>query len=236
MNRSESHPPRQERSRLTEQALIDAALRLFQARGMDAVTTADIALAAGVAPATINRRFGDRAGLERHAFRVFIDRALLLVGSVDAGAGAPSLVALLARIAAAVLGFAHANQRLLRSAHARALLDADYADGLRELRRSVLALLRAELAAHGDEIGHPRPALAIDFALQQAMAMLSARTEAAHLDTGGLDDATFNRELMRSLLAYLQVECSDRQIDRALRLHGLQPGQGATRRRGEGRA
>ncbi len=218
-------PPSQERSRLTEQALIDAALRLFRARGMDAVTTTDIALAAGVSPATVNRRFGDRAGLERQAFQSFIDRALTLVRSFEAATKAPGLVDLLAQISAVVLGFSLANQGFLQSAYARALVDDDYAVGLRELRSSVFALLRSHLVGHADEMAHPEPVLAVDFVLQQAMAMLSARIDAARLEVGGLDDGIFYRELMRSLLGYLQVECSLRQIDQALAAWGL---QGAT--------
>ena len=43
--------------------LLDAARRLIAERGADAVTTDDIAAAAGVGKGTLFRRFGSRAGL-----------------------------------------------------------------------------------------------------------------------------------------------------------------------------
>ena len=43
--------------------LLDAARRLFDARGVRAVSTADVAREAGVAKGTVFHHFGDRAGL-----------------------------------------------------------------------------------------------------------------------------------------------------------------------------
>lgn len=216
---------RQDRSRQTEQALLDAALCLFQERGVHAVTVGEIAQRAGVAPATINRRFGDRDGLHREAFRTFIERALAMLEAVDVSGtakGKPrSLVALMAQIAAVVQGFSKGNQALLQSAYARAMVDEGYAAGLRELRSRTLALLRRQLLGHTAEIGHPDPALAVDFVLHQALAMLSARNDASMLEVGALDDRVFHRELMRSLLGYLQVPVTARRIDAALAAVGL---------------
>ncbi len=78
--------------------LIDAARRLIAERGADAVTTDDIATAAGVGKGTLFRRFGSRAGLmivlldedekvEQHAF---------MFGPPPLGPGAPPLDRLLA--------------------------------------------------------------------------------------------------------------------------------------------
>ncbi|PZF86473.1 TetR/AcrR family transcriptional regulator [Jiangella anatolica] len=44
-------------------AVLDAAARLFAARGVDAVTMDAVAAAAGVGKGTVFRRFGDKAGL-----------------------------------------------------------------------------------------------------------------------------------------------------------------------------
>lgn len=220
------HPtPQQHRSRLTEQALIDAALTLFRERGVHSVTVGEIAQRAGVAPATINRRFGDKEGLHREAFRVFLDRSLEMLATVeiaaDAIAGPRSLITLLAQVAAVVQGFSRENEPLLRSAYARALVDEGYASGLRELRGRVFALLRRQLLQHADEIRHPAPTLAVEFVLHQALAMLSARNDAGVLEVGALDDRDFHRELMRSLLGYLEVPSTAEQIDDALGGVGL---------------
>lgn len=215
--------PKQDRSRRTEQALLDAALSLFLARGVEAVTVSDIATAAGVAPATIYRRFGDKEGLLKEAFARFTDHALRILALAPAPRPGRSLVPLAADVAALVVRFAQGNRRLLRSSYAKALADDFYAARLLELRRRTFALLKQYFLGQAGEIGHPDPELAIDFALRQAVAMLSARLEAGQLevDEGAISDAAFVRELLRSILSYLQVPYTAQAIDRALAARGL---------------
>lgn len=215
--------PKQDRSRRTEQALLDAALSLFLARGVEAVTVSDIATAAGVAPATIYRRFGDKEGLLKEAFARFTDHALRMLALAPAPRPGRGLVPLAADVAALVVRFAQGNRRLLQSSYAKALADDFYAARLVELRRRTFALLKPYFLGHAGEIGHPDPELAIDFALRQAVAMLSARLEAGQLevDEGAISDAAFVRELLRSILSYLQVPYTAQAIDRALAARGL---------------
>jgi AcrR family transcriptional regulator len=52
--------------------MLDAAQRLFVANGYAATTVADIAKAAGVAPATVNAAFGGKAGVLKHLVDVAI--------------------------------------------------------------------------------------------------------------------------------------------------------------------
>ena len=78
--------------------LLDAARRLIAERGADAVTTDDIAAAAGVGKGTLFRRFGSRAGL----MIVLLDedekaeQQAFLFGPPPLGPGAPPLERLLA--------------------------------------------------------------------------------------------------------------------------------------------
>jgi AcrR family transcriptional regulator len=78
--------------------LIDAARRLIAERGADAVTTDDIAVAAGVGKGTLFRRFGSRAGL----MIVLLDedekaeQQAFMFGPPPLGPGAPPLDRLLA--------------------------------------------------------------------------------------------------------------------------------------------
>jgi AcrR family transcriptional regulator len=78
--------------------LIDAARRLIAERGADAVTTDDIAAAAGVGKGTLFRRFGSRAGL----MIVLLDedekaeQQAFMFGPPPLGPGAPPLERLLA--------------------------------------------------------------------------------------------------------------------------------------------
>lgn len=215
---------RQDRSRRTEKILLDAALRLFHERGFDAITVADIATEAGVAPASIYRRFGDKDGLLREAYRQFIGDALRMLESVPARtASQATYVMRMADVTSLVIRFSRANQHLLQSSYARALTDDYYAQALVELRAGVLAALKKHFMERASEIHHPQPELAMDFVLRQAVAMLSARLEAGHLEVrdGAIDEPVFLRELMRSVLGYLQIDFTIEEIDSALRRHGL---------------
>ncbi|GAB3378268.1 TetR/AcrR family transcriptional regulator [Lysobacter fragariae] len=214
--------PRQDRSRRTEQALLDAALELFRERGVDAVTVSDIAAAAGVAPATIYRRFGDKDGLLKEAFASFTGMAMQVLDMVPLRAEQDA-VELLADITTVVMHFSHGNQRLLQSSYAKALVDEFYEAQMIALRRHTIATLKRHFQSKAGEIAHPHADIAIDFALRQAVAMLSARLVTGKLETGSdeMSDAVFLRELMRSLLGYLQIPYTTDAIDRALSGRGL---------------
>jgi AcrR family transcriptional regulator len=213
---------RQDRSRRTEQALLDAALELFRERGVDAVTVADIAAAAGVAPATIYRRFGDKDGLLKEAFASFTGMAMHVLEMVPLRVDQDA-VELLADITTTVMHFSQGNQRLLQSSYAKALVDEFYEAQMVALRRHTIATLKRHFQSKAGEIAHPQPDIAIDFVLRQAVAMLSARLVTGKLEAGSdeMSDAMFLRELMRSLLGYLQVPHTSDAIDRALSARGL---------------
>lgn len=98
----ESGPPEQSRERgdaaRNRVLILDAARRLVGERGADAVTTDDIAAAAGVGKGTLFRRFGSRAEL----MLVLLDedekahQQAFLFGPPPLGPGAPPLQRLLA--------------------------------------------------------------------------------------------------------------------------------------------
>ena len=127
--------------------LLDAARRLVAERGPDAVTTDDIAAAAGVGKGTLFRRFGSRAGL----ILVLLDEGekaeqeALIFGPPPLGPGAPPLERLLA-YGRHRLAFVQAHHALLSDAgrdpqmrfiapvmfhhrHIRVLLEAAQAEG-----------------------------------------------------------------------------------------------------------
>lgn len=63
-----SPPARQQRSRDTEERLLNAALSLLEEGGLDAAVIPRIAQLAQVAPASVYRRFADKSALLRAAF------------------------------------------------------------------------------------------------------------------------------------------------------------------------
>jgi len=97
--------------------LLDAARRLIAERGPDAVTTDDIAAAAGVGKGTLFRRFGSRAGL----MLVLLDedekaeQQAMMFGPPPLGPGAPPLDRLVA-YGRDRLEFVHTHHALLSDA------------------------------------------------------------------------------------------------------------------------
>src|SRR6187401_1479801 len=98
--------------------LLDAARRLVDEHGAEAVTTDDIAAAAGVGKGTLFRRFGSRAGL----MIVLLDedekvqQQAFLFGPPPLGPGAPPLERLIA-YGHTRLNFVTAHQALLSDAN-----------------------------------------------------------------------------------------------------------------------
>jgi AcrR family transcriptional regulator len=154
--------------------LLDAARRLIAERGADAVTTDDIAVAAGVGKGTLFRRFGSRAGL----MMVLLDederasQQAFLFGPPPLGPDAPPLDRLVA-FGRERIRFVHTHHELLAAAnrdpqsrynapamvqrtHMRVLLRAAQTTGdLDTQTDALLALLDADYVEHQlNEGGH----------------------------------------------------------------------------------
>ncbi len=153
--------------------LLDAARRLVAERGADAVTTDDIAAAAGVGKGTLFRRFGSRAGL----MMVLLDederagQQAFLFGPPPLGPDAPPLDRLVA-FGRERIRFAHAHHELLAAAnrdphhrynapamvqrmHVRVLLQAAHTTGdLDAQTDALLALLDVHYVEHRLNEGH----------------------------------------------------------------------------------
>jgi AcrR family transcriptional regulator len=147
--------------------LLEAARRLIAERGADAVSTDDIAAAAGVGKGTLFRRFGTRAGL----MIVLLDedekvqQQAFMFGPPPLGPGAPPLERLLA-YGRSRLKFVNTHRALLSDAnrdpqmrfnapamlqhrHVRVLLeDAGTTGDLDAQAAALLALLDADYVHH----------------------------------------------------------------------------------------
>ena len=115
---TDSGPPERGDAARNRGLLLEAARRLIAERGADAVTTDDIAAAAGVGKGTLFRRFGSRAGL----MIVLLDedekaeQQAFMFGPPPLGPGAPPLDRLLA-YGRDRHQFVHAHHALLSDAN-----------------------------------------------------------------------------------------------------------------------
>lgn len=115
---TDSGPPERGDAARNRALLLEAARTLIAEHGADAVTTDDIAAAAGVGKGTLFRRFGSRAGL----MIVLLDedektqQQAFMFGPPPLGPGAPALDRLLA-YGRDRLQFVHAHYGLLSDAN-----------------------------------------------------------------------------------------------------------------------
>ncbi|WP_155769403.1 TetR/AcrR family transcriptional regulator [Mycobacterium asiaticum] len=164
--------------------LLEAARNLVAERGAEAVTTDDIAAAAGVGKGTLFRRFGSRAGL----MMVLLDedekanQQAFLFGPPPLGPDAPPLDRLIA-FGRERICFAHTHHELLSAAnrdphtrhqgaaavqrrHVRVLLQSAHTTGDLEVQTdALLALLDVDYVEHQlNEGGHTEETLSAAWA------------------------------------------------------------------------
>ncbi len=164
-------PARQARSERTRDRLLDAAQEVVADKGFDGAGVVEIAELAGCSVGTIYRRFRHREGLMRALFEQLLvqwDETLLRAVDPERWAGAS-----VAEILDGYLRFAlrgGPGTALMRAMLRMGLQDAELGKSLAAQHASTRGGIAALLKARRNEIGHPRPDEAIDF----AVAVLSA--------------------------------------------------------------
>jgi AcrR family transcriptional regulator len=200
---------RQERSQRTLERLLDAAEVVIREKGFADAAVADIARRADCSVGTFYRRFRDKRALlhaldERFAeeFRATMQDAV----ARERWQGAP-----IAEILAGYIEFAleqgRASAALQRAALVMSVRDAAFAERHMRLVRELHERLRELLWERRDEIGHPEPAVAIEFVLEQLRTMLALRLNVSPLTSSllSVSDDRFMSEQLASVCAYLEV-------------------------------
>jgi AcrR family transcriptional regulator len=205
-----AQPAHQERSQQTLRRLFAAAEAEICDKGYADASVVEIARRAGCSVGTVYRRFRDKAALlnaldERwgEAFRATMEDAV----APARWEGAP-ILEILAGYIEFSLNQSHEHAALHRAALIMASREASFAERQMKLAAELHTRLRALLLARKSEIGHPDPALAIEFALEQLRSMLIARTSANPRDGTlfALSDERFLEQALASLSAYLELE------------------------------
>lgn len=196
----------QKRSRETASRLLQAAEEILEKRGLDRASIPEIAERAGVAPASIYRRFKDKDGLLREVFERFFDQSI----SANQAALQPERwrsasleETIRALICGMVTGYSQ-KRGLLRAVitYGEQHPDPAFRRRARQLRSRSIHDIEAIILLHAKEIRHSEPKKAVAFGLQLVMLALRERI----LPVGGtvsLSENDLQRELSRLLLGYL---------------------------------
>jgi AcrR family transcriptional regulator len=204
--------PKQARSRLTLHRLLSAAEALMEQGGLDAATVPAIANAAGVSVGVVYRRFPDKDMLLRAVYERFFssvtEQNVVRLGGVD-----PAAWSLPKLVRAMVKGIAEGYRRkrgLLRALiqYSHTHRDPEFRRLAQQMDRATLARVKFLLLAYRDEIRHPDPEKAIEFAILAVASVLN-RLILEEEPLGGLDlrdlPDDLEGELTRMFLAYLGI-------------------------------
>ena len=164
--------PQQERSRHTLHRLLSAAEALLEHGGLEAATVPAIAEAAGVSVGVIYRRFPNKDALLRAVYERFFattaEQNVLRLQAVRPSEARKIPLPVLAR--GIVKGMVEGYRRrhgLLRALtrYARTHPDASFRRSAQKMNRTTIGALVILLESYRDQIRHPDPEAAIEFAL-----------------------------------------------------------------------
>jgi AcrR family transcriptional regulator len=203
--------PQQQRSREMLARLLNATIDVLEEHGLSGATIPRIADAAGVAPASVYRRFRDKDALFRAAFLQALEtsaeanRKTMRIESFKD----QTLEGVAGELVSAVL-----KQYRVSPGVIRALLRFVEDDTDKAFKKRTLAIISGNferlievLLTCRAQIAHPNPRRAVTFALLSMVTAVEVRTleeVSVWRELLPVSDRELHRELTRSLLAYLQ--------------------------------
>jgi AcrR family transcriptional regulator len=201
--------PKQARSRETLERILVVAEQLIAEKGLADASVPEIARRAGSSVGGFYARFKDKDGLvralEERFFHEMRDR-------VDALAQAERWVSetvpvIIGACADELVTVVRERRNLIAAFLNRATQNADTLAGALRFRTDVSQRISGLLLPRRDEIGHPDPPMAIDLAVQFALALMLQVVLIGDVRAGGrvLADQEIQAEVVRNFLAYLGV-------------------------------
>lgn len=208
--RLRENPPQQARSRVTLTRLLDATEALLDEGGLDAATVPAIAARAGVSVGVVYRRFPDKDNLLRAVYQRFFDRTRQanIAGASALGQIRAPLHKLMKILVHGVLEGNKRKRNLVRALirYSRAHRDPMFRRAAVAMNRETLNAVSVALMSRVDEINHPHPEQAVEFALLALSSVINSTVlEEEPLYTFSKPDA-IEEETTRMVLAYLGIE------------------------------
>ncbi len=202
--------PKQHRSRMTVDAICEAAAQVFEARGYSASTTNHIAERAGVSVGTLYQYFANKdavahALLERHmaegmeTIRPALARAMTLVDDVDMD----EAVAILRDLVSAIIRLHTRAPRLHRVLFEEIVWPPDFTAQLNQLEELLAAQLGFLLSRY-DGLTHPSPERAAHLTILTVESLAHRYLLIAPSSSGPLGtEEAFTDEVVEMLRRYL---------------------------------
>ncbi len=203
-------PTHQARSQETLERLLEAAEEVVSDKGFDSATVAEIVKRANSSVGAMYARFNDKDSLLVGLHERFCEQALATSEAaldVERWRGA-SIADILGTAVPFLVQIYQQKRGLIRAFIIRGSTDRPFAQRAARIAQTISERLIALLEARRDEIRHPNPVLAIDFALRMAFDMLDQATLYSGIERTAvpLTSEQLAEELTRAFLSYLGVE------------------------------
>lgn len=202
-------PPRQARTQMSMERLLDAAEALLGDKRFEEIHVSEIALRAETSVAGFYRRFKDKDALlhalhERLCEEAFATADDVLASERWEGADIADILSVVIPFVIEVL---NRHAALDRAIYQRALADELMRERSSRLTRYVVSGMSELLLERSEEIHHQKPQMAVSFALVQAMALLVQHYTVAmrEIEPVLMSDQQVALEVAASCLAYLGV-------------------------------
>jgi AcrR family transcriptional regulator len=208
--------PQQARSRESQRKLLQAALKVLAAQGLEGTTIPRIAAEAGLTPGAVYRRFPDKTALLETVLLTSLEGSLEHIKRTFTPmlAAKQPLPVLIEQIIGSLIASHRYNGGVVRSLRQLVLTSDHHAfrSKVFRLQQRTLEYLIEVLLTCRKEIRHPHPQLALSLALT---VLVSTLLELFVVDAGGVtppgvwppflpkDDASLRQELGRMVLRYL---------------------------------
>jgi AcrR family transcriptional regulator len=202
-------PTRQSRAHKTRERILDVTEELLEERSFESISVSEIVRRAGTSVGAFYGRFRDKDALlpalyERNDTWVTA-RAQAL--DEEAPWSGMALAEMTTWLASEVIGLFRHRRFLMRAVTLHARLRPEKIDAETRARRvREMSFLRVALLSRSDEITHPDPERAVDFAILMAAAACREFIlfgDAPHAASTPLSDEQLAREVARQMLSYL---------------------------------
>lgn len=199
----------QARSRVSRQAFVDAAERLFGESGVHQTAVTDVALEANRSIGSLYHQFEDKAALVAAVVERIMDdlEAEIAARSDQDGWGDRPITDIVAGYITGSMALERARPGYKRIVNEVALADRNVRRRYRQIRAQATAALTGLLLERRSEIGHPDPETAVRFVVDQLTAMLVARLDSTMTPTEmeNLTDQQFLEATIDSITGYLRL-------------------------------
>ena len=203
-------PTHQARSQETLERILEAAEEVVSEKGFDNATVSEIVRRANSSVGAMYARFNDKDSLLVVLHERFCEQALATTEAVLDPArweGAP-IAEILATALPFVVHVYQKKQGLLRAFMMRGCADPQFAERASRVGREISEQMISLLMSRRDEIKHPDPVLAVDFALRATFDVMDLTTFYGDIQRSKLTLTAdqLAEELTRMFCCYLGIE------------------------------